>query len=339
MREKFGFYRGLTMKIAVMGLKAMAIVGLLLSGASPGFSQVITPSMDPTQSILMPSAAGWREKPAVGVGYQEGSGTRDLMGKQVYQFDNSGVDGNLSFKAGNVFVEMYASQNSTNVKLERFYDGQINLQFDDTRLNIALAGNDFMTIGLGVRSTESKDHVDATHDSEITKAVRTIGSISVKTLDIFFLGLGFERVKEENGYAVDLTWNNIVSGLAMHLGQPGGTQFRVEYALAHSDSEENGLTGDLVENRHPATTITRMSGELKFSGLLFSLSSEESTIDANMIENGETVEEIKTVNTQGGVLWIPENGLSLGFYFLTSTADASYHDSNGSFKVKLAYIF
>ena len=327
------------MKIAPVRKSLILLFGMLFVGFQPGFGQVITPSMDPTQPVLMPSAAGWREKPAIGIAYQEGSGTRDLHGEQIYQFDDSGIDGNLAFKAGNVFLELYVSQKKTDVKLEQFYDGRINLQDDDGRLNIALAGNDFVTIGLGVRSVESKDHISAVYDNETTKSIRTIGSISVKTFDMIFLGLGFERVKEESSYAVDLTWNNLIGGVGLLLGQPGNTRFRLEYSLANSDSQENGLEGDLVENRHPATTVTRMSAELMFSGLLFSLMSEEDVIQVDIIENGEPIDEIKSVTSQGGVLWIPENGLSIGFYFLTDTVESSYDDSKGSFKVKLAYIF
>ncbi len=327
------------MKTATNGKILLFLLGMLFLGVHPGFAQVVTPSMDPTQSILMPSAAGWREKPAIGIGYHEGSGTRDLQDEQIYQFDDSGMDGNLSFKAGNVFVEMYASQKKTDVKREQYYDGRINLQTNDGRLNIALAGNDFVTIGLGVRATESIDQISAVFENETTNALRTIGSISVKTLDMFFLGLGFERVKEESSYAVDLTWNNLIGGLGLQLGQPGGTRFRVEYSLANSESEENGLEGDQEVNRHPATSITRASVELMFSGLLFSLLSEEASIEVDMIENSEPIDEIKAANSQGGVLWIPENGLSIGFYFLTNTVQSSYDDSKGSFKVKLAYIF
>lgn len=314
-------------------------IGILFLWAGTGFCQVITPSMDPTQPILMPSATGWREKPAVGISYYEGSGNRELADEQIYQFDESGLEGNLAFKLGNVFVETFLSTEQTDVRLERFYDGQINYQLDDGRLSLALAGNDFVTIGLGVRATESKDHISAVYSDETTKALRTIGSISVKTMEMFFLGLGFERVKEESSYAVDLTWNNMVGGVGLLLGEPGSTRFRAEYSLASSSEKENGIQGNMAESRHPATTITRISAEMMFSGLLFSLSSEEAVYQVDITENGEIVDEIKAVDNQGGVLWIPENGLSIGFYFLTDTVQSSYDDSKGSFKVKLAYVF
>jgi hypothetical protein len=327
------------MEIAMNGKKLLFGLGVMVFLVNPGFSQVITPSMDPTQSVLMPSAAGWREKPAAGFGYLEGSGTRDLHGEQIYQFDDSGMDGNLAFKAGNVFVEMYAAQKTTTVKYSIAYQGHMNFQSDDGRLNIALAGNDFVTIGLGARSTDSLDFIDAVYDSESTSALRTIGSISVKTMDMFYLGLGFERVKEQSSYAVDLTWNNLISGVAMHLGQSGGTQFRVEYSLALSESEENGLNGGEQESYHPATNISRLSAEMMFSGLLFSVVSEDIKMEVDMMENGESIKEISMTNTQGGVLWIPDNGLSIGFYFLANSAEASYSDSKSAFKVKVAYIF
>jgi len=310
-----------------------------MSAAETGFGQIITPSMDPTQPVYMPSAAGWREKPAVGFSYHEGSGHRDLLREQIYQFDDTGLEGNLAFKAGNVSVELSVVQKKTDVKLEQYHDGHINLKKDNGRLSIALAGNDFMTIGLGVHAIASKDHISAVYNDETTQSTSTIGSISVKTLDVFYLGLGFERVKEEASYAVDLTWNNLVGGLGILLGQPGSTRFRAEYSAAYSDSVENDLNGDLVANRHPATDTTRISAEIMFSGLLFSMQSEETVREVNMVENGISVAELKSVDTRGGVLWVPESGLSLGFYFLTNTVESSYDDAKGSFMVKLAYIF
>lgn len=327
------------MRNAMSGKKLILLLGTMVLAAAPGLSQVATPSMDPTQPVVMPSAAGWREKPSVGVSYQDGSGDRDLFSDQVYQFDKTGMDGNLAFKAGNVFVELYAAQTKTDVTLEQFYDGRINLKKNDGRLNIALAGNDFVTIGLGIRSTESQDHITAVYDNETTKMLRTIGSVSIKSMDMFYFGLGFERVSEESSYAVDLTWSNLVGGVGLQLGQPGSTRFRLEYSMASSESVENKLKGDMAASQHPSTTVTRMSAEVMFSGLLFSLLSTESISQVDMIENGEEIDKIKAVDSQGGVLWIPENGLSIGFYFLTNKIESSYDDTNGSFKVKLAYLF
>ena len=59
----------------------------------------------------------------------------------------------------------------------------------------------------------------------------------------------------------------------------------------------------------------------------------------DMTENEIKVDQVKLVDSQAGVLWIPENGLSLGFYFLTNTVESSYKDSKELFKVKVAYIF
>jgi hypothetical protein len=319
----------------ILGLSFCWTPSLLL------MAQVATPSLDPTQSVLMPAAAAWRETPAVGIGYYEGSGTRTLEGQQIYQFDTVGLEAALTILSGNFCLDGYYEQSQTTVGIDQFYEGSLNTGRNDARLNIALTGNDFVTIGLGGRSTESKDYLDASGDVEKTTEIRTIGSISIKTLDIFYLGLGFERVKEESSYAVGINWNNMIGGIGMRIGEPSATRLRLEYAIALSEESKNEIRGELAANTHPKTTVTIASAELMFSGLLFSFSGEETVLDGGVQspQNGMVVKRSKRTRNQGGVLWIPQQGLSLGFYFINQTRRESFADEDGLFRVNVGYLF
>lgn len=300
-----------------------------------GFAQVATPSLDPSEFVSMPAASGWRETTTASISYKEGNGTRTLQDQQIYQFDTSGVAGNLAFQSDNFFMEINLDQNTTSVKLEKYYNGQINLSKDDARLHLALIGDDFVSIGLGGRSVTTKDYIDATHDSESTTRISTIGAISVKAMDVFYFGLGFERIKEESTYASNITWNNIVSGVAIKLGDLGGTRFRFEYDLEFSSEVEVDAQGDLESSRHPKTSVSTAIAEIMFNGLLFSAKNKEAVID---IDHSD-VSEVKKTTTQGGVLWKPEQGLSLGFYFITYKTVSFYVDDNSLFQINLGYIF
>jgi len=339
----FDLSPGIAMKQNSHRLSIIVMVATLAAAilvAKAASAQVATPSLDTTQPVSMPSAAAWRETASDGAGYFKGSGTRELENQQIYQFDTTGMEASFTLQASNFFLDGYHRQTTTNVKLEQYYEGTIQLGGSDSRVNLALAGNDFVTIGLGGRSLIGQVFIDATHDAEETTETRTIGAISMKTLDMLYLGLGFERVKEENSYAVGLTWNNLIGAVALRLGQPGGTRFRVEYAIEVSDEAQNEIRGGLQENIHPATVVTTASCELMFSGLLFAFKGEETRLDSRSAsQNGKVVDEAKRTLTQGGVLWIPEKGLSLGFYFITLTHQESFTDNNGLFRVNVGYLF
>jgi len=325
MANSFGLIR----KIFLMGICGCFLLPFI------GFPQVATPSLDPSEAVLMPAASGWRESTSVSVSYKEGNGTRTLQDEQIYQFDSSGASANLAFQSDNLFMEINLDQITTNVKLDQYQNGSINLGKEDGRLHLALIGDDFVSIGLGARSFRTRDYVDATYDSESTSRMSTIGAISVKTMDVFFLGLGFERVKEESTYEANLTWNNIVSGVAMKLGDPGGTRFRFEYDLEFSSEVEVDEQEDIQGNRHPKTSVSTASVEIMFNGLLFSAKNIATLIEVDT----SLVNEVKKTMTQGGVLWKPEQGLSLGFYFKNYETVSFYEDDDSIFQINLGYIF
>ncbi|MCP4757560.1 MAG: hypothetical protein GY866_42420 [Proteobacteria bacterium] len=322
-------------------LKVCFILALGSGFSANAIGQIVTPSLDPTEPVLMPSASGWRESMSVGVKYLERSGNRKLDGSQVYQLDSAGYGINTSLNFSNFFLDAYYGTDTTDVQGDPTNDGPVNLDSNDSRLNFSLAGDGFVTIGLGGRVIQSTDFADASNDSVKATETRTIGSISIKTFDMFFIGLGYERVKESGDYAVNLNWNNMNGGVAMKLGDPGGVRLRLEYSLAFSSKVENDAQGDRVGNVHPKTSVSYMAGELMFSGLLFAVKGEETKMEVDLSDynGGEGIDEVKITKSQAGVLWIPGNGLTLGFYFVTDQTTANYIDKTSEFRIHLGYLF
>lgn len=321
----------------------LTILAIILCASPFAIAQVVTPSFDPTQSVIMPSASGWRDTSVASFTYREGSGSRSLNSSQIYQFDASGYEAGFAYRTGNFFLEgSYANLNTSRTGTVA-YDGQINYEKGANQLNLTLVGNDFVTIGLGTGSDTSLDYFDATDDSVSTTQSKTIGSISVKPTDKFYVGLGFERVKETLSNGESVNWNNVLAGVAVELGTVGATQFRAEYALASSSREVNYNPDNLSDpGIHPATSTSYYSLEVMFSGLLFTFSGETKTIDLgeSKNENGVTVSSEKEFTRKTGVLWIPaQGGLSLGFYFIDYGRSASYSDDNSLFQINIGYLF
>lgn len=304
-------------------------------------AQVVTSPFDPTQAVILPSAAGWRDMSAVGARYFESSGTRDFGTDNTYEYDSAGSSINVMFRVNSISIDGYVAQESNNVKVDQYYDGSINLARSDARFNLALSGNDFVTVGLGGRKIEREDYLDATHDSETATETRVGGSISVKMREVFFIGGGFERVTEESSFKVDNVWNEASGGVALRVGTPGETRFRLEFSYTHSPQEERDAQDDLLANMHLKTGTSRVSAELMFSGLLFSLNGVDTkkTLPEKILLNSKVVSEIQQRRTEVGVAWVPQNGLLLGFSFNNDEVNFGFQEETSAFQINLGYVF
>ncbi|MDH5559492.1 MAG: hypothetical protein OEY59_01395 [Deltaproteobacteria bacterium] len=324
-------------------LKSFILIALLSCGFYSGsaLAQVITPSLDPTQPIAAPSPAGWVNKMSAGVGYTEQSGNRELGGIQEYEFDTKGTSVNLAVSFKNFYLSASSFAYNTATKLNIPIEGPYNIKDAGSQINLSLVGNQFVSIGLGARVAESTDYLSALMPEAINKEQSTLGNISISVKEIFFIGGGIERVKRSNDYEVQGLWSNTSAGIALKLGQPSGVQFRTEISSTTSPETANAPKGALLEAKHYKTATTRYAMEIMFSGLIFSaLKVEKSTnepyIDQITLQNSTTNNE---ANTQGGVLWIPEQGLVLGFYFNNIYLERDYNDKHSSFRIQAGYVF
>ena len=78
-----------------------------------------------------------------------------------------------------------------------------------------------------------------------------------------------------------------------------------------------------------------------FSGLLFSGNLIEKSSDITYTDSVTNVvnNQVKESLSKMGVLWIPDNGLILGFYFITNTLDREFNDTKSEFMTKIGYVF
>jgi hypothetical protein len=320
--------------------KLILAIGFFISSV-PLSAQMVTASFDPTQAVFLPAAAGWRENAVAGFAYSEANGNRIVDDKEVYKFNRSGIRANVHGKFSNISVEAAIEQQKTDVKGEYLVDGWINLDRDSGRLLIAMSGNDFVSVGLGGHTNSHTDYYDASHDSESTDQTDVLGSISVKVMDMFYLGGGFGRIKEQSSYTVDNNWNYAALGVAAIFGQPGETRFRVEYSYASSPEAESDGQGDMGTAIHHETNTSRLAAELMMSGLLFSLNGKQKIIrfDEYVVHNQLGYKRIKQTSSEAGVLWVPEDGLTLGFYFGSSETEFYFEDKLTEFRVNIAYVF
>lgn len=304
-------------------------------------AQSITAPLDPTHATRMPAATGWRQFEAVGLTYRESSGNREVNSEETHTFDTSAMTAHAQFKISNVALEAGWMQSSTEVTVDKESDLYVNLDYTRGLLHAALTGDDFVSVGLGGQELKMHDYIDSENRDEETVESSIIGSISVKMFEFLYLGGGYERVKEQSTYKVDNSWNNALLGLSILLGEPGGTRFRAEYSYASSPKSISEGQADKIEAEHYETEVSRYSVELMMSGLLFALngSQERMHLEDSVVYEDESYEKITITNNEAGVLWIPENGVSLGFYFANSKESFVFEDDESEFRINLAYVF
>lgn len=317
------------------------ILMLLLVLPSMGFAQVVTPSLDPTEPVEMPAAAGWKTGTSFGFSYQESTGNRSTDGKETVKFETDGMSGTAHFSLGNISVDGSSESSKTSATIQEQNPGRILLDKRRSKANVALLGNEFVSIGLGMRWQQTTEYEDATDDSVEINESSIIGSISVKPFENLYLGGGFERVTEKSQGKVDNVWNTLQVGLAIELGEKESTLFRVELAYISSPREEANASGELKSATHEGEEGTFAAAELMMNGLLFTASATNKRIDLGetIKINDKEYEEVTYNETEFGVLWVPQDGVLLGFYFATNRTEFSFEDENSQFRINLGYIF
>ncbi|PCI27163.1 MAG: hypothetical protein COB67_09180 [SAR324 cluster bacterium] len=312
--------------------------------AGSGYAQVVTPSLDPTAPIVLPAAAGWKQMSTIGVSSFERTGSRDFNGSSVYEFQGTGYSGHFNFMMGEkLAVDAYAYGDSMTISKDTYLNGRVNLETNEARLSLTLSHEEFTIFGLGVQTITTKDHIlELGLDSDETTTLnKTIPSLSLKIGDYFYLGGGMERIKESSSFMVGNSWANLVAGVALQMGSPESSMFRFEYSQSNSPKSVSSAKGGKKESVHLAETISRINAELKVKGLVLSISIKDRKRKVNLIHpvTGDKVEVDQTINSQLGVLLVPQEGAILGFIFHTDTRKELFEDKVEGFEIKLSYAF
>ncbi len=249
-----------------------------------------------------------------------------------------------AFRGESLAGELYSNLGD-GLKTDAEIDGITNIEKrnnyseeKELRINLAYVLGETLSIGLGYSSENDKTQEDIESVAYVTSLkletdVNTVGtslSASYRLADIFFVAAGMESVKQtgtsksegtNQGVAqnydknfVENSWTNTMYGLGVLIGDPGETQFRVEYSMISSpESEEKDDTAVEENSLHPQTTTTFISVEAKFGDFLLGYLGETE----NEAEIGSDP-EIETITTSMGIGWVPLEGLSVSLYSLNN---------------------
>ena len=177
---------------------------------------------------------------------------------------------------------------------------------------------------------------------ETTETAMAI-TASWQMAEMFYLALGMESVSltgskrtvanqsmqassasDTKANYVDNAWTNTIFGLGLLTGEPGDTQFRVEYSMASSPESKKEASGAKLESSRPKTTQTYMNLEAKFGDIFISAKNEKE-MEAKMDEEEQTV-----TTTWVGLGWQPESGITVSAY--SFAREVVNKDSNGEMK-------
>ncbi len=306
-------------------------------------AQSITASFDPTDFVRMPAAASWRDTKGIGGTYREASGNRSIDGNETHKYDISASSANLHLKFSNVSFDAGVGQWSNSITTEQQQNIPMLLDQSIGRINLSLLGNEFVSVGLGAWENDRHEYHDATDDNRHITESAIVGSISVKVFDFLYLGAGYERVKEKSDGRVDNHWNNVLVGASAMFGDPGGTRLRLEYSFFNSPKAESDSQGLLKESVHNEIQTNSYSAELMLNGLLFvGRGSEEKLFfddPVSLQPGGKEYDVLTLASNEAGVLWVPENGIVLGFFFATTKTTLMFEDETSEFRINIGYIF
>ncbi len=319
---------------------------LVLAGVLVSFwvsAQSITASLDPTDFVRMPAAASWRDTEGLGGSYREASGNRSIDGNETHKYDISATSANLHLKFSNVSFDAGIGQWANSITTEQQQNIPMLLDQSIGRISLSLLGNEFVSIGLGAWENNRHEYQDATEDNLNITESAIVGSISVRVFDFLYLGGGYERVKEESDGRVENNWNNALIGASAMFGEPGGTRLRLEYSHLNSPRAESDSQGSSKESIHREIQTNSYAAELMLNGLLFvGRGSEEKMFfkDPKTIPPSTKEYDVLTLTSnEAGVLWVPENGIVLGFFFTTTKTSFAFEDEISEFRINVGYIF
>ncbi len=319
-------------------LKKFLLTAFLVGFAFSADAQIATPQLDSGYHTYGGAAAGWRYGNTVAITAISAEGKTEYEGEEggdvVAGLNAVGPEDSSSpipfalaaFRGETIAAELYSNLgDGIKTDVEENENSNFYQEEKELRFNLAYVISETVSIGLGYYSMNytSKSVKDSTEDSTDLTTTGTSLSASVRLADIFFVAGGMETVNQvgtydkkgsepSSGDFVENSWTNTMFGLGIVTGDPGDTQFRVEYSMINSPESEKTETGK-APSEHPETKTTFVSAEAKFGEFLIGYLSETE----KQAEIGGK-KEVETITTSMGVGWVPREGLSVSLYSLNN---------------------
>lgn len=283
------------------------------------------------------------EESASSIPYLMASIRTEMLGGEVYTNLGEGLKTDMEFDP-----------------LENMWDEWKILSEDkETRINLAYIFGEVLSVGLGYYSSKdttkqirnddnaynSELSTFHSYSSESTEEINTTGTsltASWRISEIFFVAGGMESVKQTGNMKseqtssvagsssseadyVENSWSNTLLGIGLMMGQPGETQYRLEYSMINSPESVKDADGDKLASSHAQTTTSIVSAEAKFSNFLFGYRNETEK-EAELDD-----EETEAVSTLLGLGWQPEAGLTVSLYSFNKKTTTTDADSEGEY--------
>ena len=305
------------------------------------FAQVATASIDPTQPSISGAATGWKKDRVVFGSYFTGSGARNFEKQDIYEFTRSGNVAGITLPWGPMVVEGSALNWSQQTSISKRYNGGIPISVNGSRAHVALNHDGWASIGVSSVIKKTTNYVNIDVPEEIKTANGIGGSLALSLMENYFIGAGTNNVRSTGDDMVDNKWKETQVGVGVRFGMKGGFQFRAEAATVKSDRAESKAFGEFVANIHFAEETEFNQVEMSINGLIFSFKGSKKTVFADIVvaEGADPIDSVVTEVGESGVLWVPQDGLVLGFYFVSEKTTEVFEDTHNIFKVQSAYVF
>jgi hypothetical protein len=220
-----------------MLIKKPILLLVLLLTATTGFSQVVTPSLDPALPVELASAVSWRIGSVVGVQTQA---ARETVKSGSTDYEPVGSAALFAYQPSNIVTELYSSPNERHLFWDASADTLSETTWVDGRFKLALRGENRVSVGIGYNINDQKTSTTTTHINSYE------GGFSIRMLDGVYIAGGLQRVTERFEIGDSRKWNRLLAGLAFQFGNPLGTIFRAEgsYHLSPASRIDNPAIPD-----------------------------------------------------------------------------------------------
>ncbi len=302
-------------------MKKLVICIFLLFSVSVIFAQVSTPSLDPVNSNLAPSASAWRY----------GTITLGLLGATINQKLTQDDSEYAKGKETDYGAILAAYWKWFNLEAKTEY-GEFLLELEDEEIEtrhrdysafLAVRLEENIAVSGGVVDIEDKVKYESGVETTIKTRKSGLG-LGFRFWEFMHVAMGFYYVESfgnmdttSDSYDVtNNTWRETYYGISVLEGDVGKAQIRVEAAYIASP-EDRGSPDNNSEttNHHPKTQEYIGAIELKYLEYLIHFSQHRTVVSGLSFDSSDDGSRI--VEDKYGLAYISQSGIIIGLYYVS----------------------